>query len=156
MRWREWMERAGLALVLALGLAGGLRLLQGLLGARLLDGRFGWRVQGCALGDPFYDWLAVALLFGTGVALAAFFLRRARWLALLYAGGFGAAAWLLLGSLAHDCLGNTWSDGEILRLLAAQADLLLLAALGGALPAGLLRRWRLTHRAAAGAAGSGR
>ena len=52
MRWREWMERAGLALVLALGLAGGLRLLQGLLGARLLEGRFGWRVQGCWAGWP--------------------------------------------------------------------------------------------------------
>jgi len=148
------MGRAGFALALALSLAAGLRLLQGLLGARLLEERLGWVVRACALGDPFYDWLAVALLAGAAVALLALPLRRGLWLALVYLAGFALGAWLLVGSLARDCLGNTWLAREILLLTLGQLDLLLACALLAGLPCLLLRRRLNGLRAAPGAADS--
>src|SRR5690606_16049649 len=78
-------RQVALASLLAAAQLGGLGLLYGLLGARLLEQRFGWLVQVCGLGAPVHEWLAL----GGSTALLAFLialpLRRLRWLGLVHA-----------------------------------------------------------------------
>ena len=144
-----------LASLLAAAQLGGLGLLYGLLGARLLEQRFGWLLQVCGLGAPLYDWLALGGLAALLAFLAALPLRRLRWLGLLHTLAFALGSWLLVARIARDCLGNTWRDVELLALLLRQADLLLLTALLAWLPCMLLWYRLSGPRAAPDVAGSG-
>lgn len=147
-------RQLALASMLAVAQLGGLGLLYGLLGARLLEDRLGWLLRVCSMGDPLYEWLALGSFAALLAFLAALPLRRLRWLGLVHAASFALGGWLLVGSIARDCLGNTWRDVEILALLLRQADLLLLSALLAWLPCVLLWRLLSGSRAAPGAAGS--
>lgn len=148
-------RQVALASLLAAAQLGGLGLLYGLLGARLLEQRFGWLVQVCGLGAPVHEWLALGGFAALLAFLVALPLRRLRWLGLVHAAAFALGGWLLVASIARDCLGNTWRDVEILALLLHQADLLLLAALLAWLPFALLWRFFSGPRAAPGVADSG-
>lgn len=148
------VRQLALASMLATAQMGGLGLLYGLLGARLLEDRLGWLLRVCSMGEPLYEWLALGGFAALLAFLAALPLRRLRWLGLVHASAFLLGGWLLVSSIARDCLGNTWRDIEILALLLRQADLLLTCALLGWLPCALLARLLTGARAAPGAAGS--
>jgi hypothetical protein len=148
------VRQLALAALLATAQMGGLGLLYGLLGARLLEQRFGWLVQVCGLGAPVHEWLALGGFAALLAFLAALPLRRLRWLALAHVTTFLLGSWLLVSSIARDCLGNTWRDVELVALLLWQMDLVLLCALLGWLAYALIRRLS-GLRAAPGVADSG-
>jgi hypothetical protein len=148
-------RQLALAGMLAAAQLGGLGLLYGLLGARLLEDRLGWLLRVCSMGEPLHEWQALGGTAALLAFLAALPLRRLRWLGLVHACAFLLGGWLLVSSIARDCLGNTWRDVEILALLVHQADLLLCALLAW-LPCALLGRLLTGARAAPGAAGSAR
>lgn len=135
------LRRLVLALLVGLLQWLGLGLLYAMLAARLLEDRLGVLAPACSHGSPVQTWLVLGGLAAGVGALVSLPLRSVCWRAMAHAAAFALGAWLLVSSLARDCLGTTWRESEILSLLILQLDLVAVCGVLAWLPCWVLGRW---------------